>query len=176
MQLVLFDILTHFPLADCLAVILSVSLRPVSRSWRPVMDPVCAAVWGFQKEISPFRVATANSWPSGRYVTHRPDEKRPQKHSQVTSPKENQQFTSACGLRRKSKNNLEEKKKKLLTTSSLPLFYVVTICRIAWCYFPLITAWYHFFSLNFGWSQNYLAWKLHLFFSHSSFWIAKDSI
>lgn len=53
--------LTHFPLADCLAVILSVSLRPVSRSWRPDTEPVCVAVCGFQKETSPFRVATASS-------------------------------------------------------------------------------------------------------------------
>lgn len=60
---------THLPLADCLAVILSVSLRPVSRSWRPATEPVCVALWGFQKQISPLRVATANSWPSGRYVT-----------------------------------------------------------------------------------------------------------
>lgn len=67
---------THLPLADCLAVILSVSLRPVSRSWRPATEPVCTAVWGFQKEISPFRVATANSWPSGRYVTHRAERTR----------------------------------------------------------------------------------------------------
>lgn len=61
-----FSSLTHLPLADCLAVILSVSLRPISRSWRPDTEPVCVAVCGFQKEISPFRVATANSWPSGR--------------------------------------------------------------------------------------------------------------
>lgn len=51
---------THLPFADCLAVILSVSLRPVSRSWRAATEPVCVAVWGFQKEISPFRVATAS--------------------------------------------------------------------------------------------------------------------
>lgn len=57
---------THLPLASCLAVTLSVSLRPTSRSWRPEMEPVCVAVLGFQNMISPFRVATANSCPSGR--------------------------------------------------------------------------------------------------------------
>lgn len=55
------EVFTHFPLAECLAVILSVSLRPIARSWRPATEPVCVAESGFQKVISPFKVATANS-------------------------------------------------------------------------------------------------------------------
>lgn len=66
---------THFPLAECLAVILSSSFLPVLRSCLPSMQPVCTAFSGSQKVIWEFRVATASSAPSGRKVTARAGER-----------------------------------------------------------------------------------------------------
>lgn len=62
---------THFPLAACLAVILSSSFLPVLRSCLPSMEPICTAFSGSQKVICEFSVATASSAPSGRKVTAR---------------------------------------------------------------------------------------------------------
>ena len=67
---------THFPLAECLAVILSSSFRPVLRSCLPSMEPVCTAFSGSQKVICEFSVATASSAPSGRKVTARAKKRR----------------------------------------------------------------------------------------------------
>lgn len=67
---------THFPLAECLAVILSSSFRPVLRSCLPSMEPVCTAFSGSQKVICAFSVATASSAPSGRKVTARAKKRR----------------------------------------------------------------------------------------------------
>lgn len=66
---------THFPLAECLAVILSSSFLPDLRSCLPSMEPVCTAFSGSQKVICEFRVATASSAPSGRKVTARAEER-----------------------------------------------------------------------------------------------------
>ena len=67
---------THFPLAECLAVILSSSFLPVLRSCLPSMEPVCTALSGSQKVICEFSVATASSAPSGRKVTARAEKRR----------------------------------------------------------------------------------------------------
>lgn len=67
---------THFPLAECLAVILSSSFLPVLRSCLPSMEPVCTAFSGSQKVICELSVATASSAPSGRKVTARAKKRR----------------------------------------------------------------------------------------------------
>lgn len=62
---------TYFPLADCLAVILSSSFLPIWRSCLPSIEPVCTALSWSQNVICPFKAATASSLPSGRKATTR---------------------------------------------------------------------------------------------------------
>lgn len=62
---------TYFPLAACLAVILSSSFLPIWRSCLPSIEPICTAFSWSQNVICPFKAATASSLPSGRKATTR---------------------------------------------------------------------------------------------------------